>query len=260
MYMRSLFVVCLVLLTACIDLPETVTITLVQDDEPQIEPETDVSPPAMAETGSIGTTDPGVTAPYGHYVAPLDVSACAGDQTCIDEAEAHHEVALVALEALDHEYRSSYLVSWGQWAHHDGSLLFSATMSGSNINGPCPPEAECVPARATAVVLGVPSGSNPVAGSATWRGFAYAVDGRQNAIEGKSYLAANLEEASVNVTLAGLGQELFWEALPLVGGSFSDVAGARTIDGAFYGSDHEGAAGQFTAAQGMIGVFGALRQ
>ena len=123
-------------------------------------------------------------------------------------------------------------------------------------------------------VEGTPSGHNPVSGSAIWSGKVRAFDTRSDAgpnwipVSGNARLEVDFDDAKVNVDFtdfeAGHGN-MAWNALPIRDGAFRDTDlrltsdGYRpTIEGAFYGTEHQGAAGTFRKDD-LEGVFGAVR-
>ena len=120
-------------------------------------------------------------------------------------------------------------------------------------------------------VNGTPSGTSPQAGSAVWTGevLGYAsadvavAEGASvtayEAVWGAARLEAEFETDTVDVdfTLLGEGRpDLSWDGLAMEAGAFGTAD--KSIEGSFYGADHEGAAGRF-AHGGLAGVFGMLR-
>ena len=51
--------------------------------------------------------------------------------------------------------------------------------------------------------------------------------------------------------------DMSWRSLGIRSGAFGHTQGTNTIEGAFYGSDHQGAAGKFRRDR-LQGVFGAV--
>ena len=118
---------------------------------------------------------------------------------------------------------------------------------------------------------------NPAVGYAVWNGNASGVDGRGYPIEeARVRLEADLDAATIDARLSHFERHIFsWRGLALTNGTFrqgdafkhyqdggSAEAAPRewSIDGAFYGNDHQGAAGMWTEPSGAFGVFGALRE
>ena len=52
--------------------------------------------------------------------------------------------------------------------------------------------------------------------------------------------------------------DMSWNSLALRAGAFSHTQDGATIEGAFYGSEHQGAAGKFRRGR-LDGVFGVVR-
>ena len=178
------------------------------------------------------------------------------------------------------------LEDWGYWATLDGDTLFEALLFRE-----CPPNAGCVAPwmvadKSTlvagclpgawwcggwdATVWGDESGVNPTIGSATWSGYALAGIvsggvGRDDFKEGRARLEADLSAATIDAHLTELGWASHsWTGMSMSDGAFSGDDGLASIEGAFYGLEHQGAAGSFEmdsgAGENAVGVFGALRE
>ena len=114
-------------------------------------------------------------------------------------------------------------------------------------------------------IEGTPSGHNPVSGTAVWSGKARAFDTQsetgQMPVNGDARLAVDFAGATVDVDFtdfeAGHG-DMSWRSLRLQEGAFRDTQGQATIEGAFYGTEHQGVAGEFNR-DSLRGVFGAVR-
>ena len=80
-------------------------------------------------------------------------------------------------------------------------------------------------------------------------------------VSGTARLAVDFGSATVDVDFtdfeAGHG-DVSWRSLRLRAGAFSHTRDGSAIEGAFYGSDHQGAAGTFHRDR-LQGVFGAVR-
>ena len=163
---------------------------------------------------------------------------------------------------------------WGLWGGIPREDAAACTAIG------CPPPGDTiflayldqdVDGSVSKTIDGERSGSSPQAGSAVWSGevLGYAradvavAEGASvtayEAVWGAARLEADFETDTVDVdfTLLGEGRpDLSWDGLAMEGGTFGD--GDNTIEGSFYGADHEGAAGTF-ARGGLAGVFGMLR-
>ena len=150
---------------------------------------------------------------------------------------------------------------WGYWATLDGDTLFRAALSewmADCIGGPCQGWA--------ATVRGDKRGVNPTIGSATWTGHALAGSiGWDRLKEGRARLEADLSAATIDVNLTELGKASHsWTGLSMSDGAFSGDDGLASVEGAFYGAEHQGAAGSFEMDLGArgtaVGVFGVLRE
>ena len=114
-------------------------------------------------------------------------------------------------------------------------------------------------------IEGSPSGSNPVSGTAAWSGKVRAYDTQSGAgwtpVSGNARLEVDLGAATVNVDFTDFEAghaDMSWNGLSLRAGAFSHVQHGASIEGAFYGSEHQGAAGTFRRDR-LDGVFGAVR-
>ena len=110
------------------------------------------------------------------------------------------------------------------------------------------------------------SGSNPVSGSAVWTGGVRAYDAHPDTygtpVTGTARLEVDFSAATVDVDFTGLSgghSSMSWDGLSITNGAFSSTSGYKSISGAFYGAEHQGAAGRFSS-QRLDGVFGAKRQ
>ena len=145
---------------------------------------------------------------------------------------------------------------WGYWAREGDETLFRAFIRGTPENG----------ASYTLHVEGTPSGTNPVGGSAVWSGGVRAFDTHPDTlgtpVSGDArievdFAATTLDVAFTNFT-GGHG-DMAWRDLSIENGTFRHERGPDTLDGAFYGDDHRGAAGSFERDR-LRGVFGTLRE
>lgn len=216
------------------------------------------------------------------FGGPADKPAIAAWKAAIEAWEAEATEAWLTHKTAREAYR--FFDAWGFKASIGDKTLFSAVIDGTMHNG-CdtlaPWEAaaaECAPLLGFDVTIeGTPTGYNPAVGSAVWNGDARGVDSRGYPIEEASVrLEADLEAATIDARLSHFERHIFsWRGLALTNGAFSqgdafkhyqDGGAAETapsewsIDGAFYGDDHQSAAGMWTEPSGAFGVFGALRE
>ena len=149
---------------------------------------------------------------------------------------------------------------WGFWGRQFGANVFTAAVEQSittegNITSYGTP---------TTRVWGTRSGSNPVSGGAVWlggvRAFSTGLEGHLP-VSGSARLEVDFSDSTVDVDFTdfnGGHGDLSWQGLQMTAGAFRDSQSQPTIEGAFYGSNHQGAAGKFDRAN-LEGVFGAVR-
>ena len=119
-----------------------------------------------------------------------------------------------------------------------------------------------------AVSFGGAPGTNPtVAGGAVWRGDVVGVDtGTGERIVGDASIAIDdFARAEVDVALTGISDaggsaraDLRWEDIPLAEGEFQSRDAAGSIEGRFYGADHQEVGGIFERDR-LTGAFGGSR-
>ena len=130
-----------------------------------------------------------------------------------------------------------------------------------------------------AASVGVESGSNPVSGSATWTGAMVGRQGNQEpgpTVSGNARVTFDFAANNLDVALTGIRSatgdthaDLTWDNVPVRNGAFGDLSAGgpdvpgqesfRSIQGAFYGPNHEEVGGVFQREQ-LTGAFGATRQ
>ncbi len=149
---------------------------------------------------------------------------------------------------IGHNFRK-----WGFWAHQGSETLFRTTLDG---DWPL----------IRVVSEGTPTGSNPTFGSAVWRGHVTAYRFGRPTTSGDARLEMNLAAATIDVdftNFTGGYRDMSWDDLSVVNGVFRESRGTfldpDTIEGKFYGDQHQGVAGKFER-DGTEGVFGALRK
>ena len=159
------------------------------------------------------------------------------------------------------EYEVYAFDKWGFWAKQFQENIFGAfierdTTSTGNSTTYYSPYGR---------IEGTPSGRNPVSGSAVWSGKVRAVETGPRGytpVSGKARLEVDFGDATVDVDFTDFGEghsDMSWRALQLEKGAFRDPqVGQPTIEGAFYGTEHQGVAGKFNR-DSLRGVFGAVR-
>ena len=164
--------------------------------------------------------------------------------------------------------------NWGVW----GGILRDDVATCAAIG--CPPGGDEIfwatltsegDGTVAATVTGTPSEASPVSGSAVWNGDVHGYETVTVAtsettsvtthapVQGEARLEVDFTAVTVDVRFTNLDNhraDLSWPALTMDGGAFGNAA--EGIEGSFYGTDHEGAAGTFEK-DGLAGVFGALR-
>ena len=149
---------------------------------------------------------------------------------------------------------------WGIWGRQYSADLFGALIE-QNVTQSGDTTTYWTP---TTHISGTPTGSNPVTGGAVWTGDVRAFDtghGGYLPVRGDARLEVDFDHAEIDVAFSGFDEgydDMSWSDLQLSGGTFQDTRADATIEGAFYGSDHGGAAGTFER-DSLRGVFGAAR-
>ena len=116
--------------------------------------------------------------------------------------------------------------------------------------------------------VGVPSNTNPSIGRASWEGIMVGADISHagttgNVVRGDASLTVDFASAQIDVTFGNIEDlsantrhpDITWTDLPLMAGGFR----SDTIEGRFYGHDHEEVGGIFNR-NNLYGAFGATRQ
>ena len=152
---------------------------------------------------------------------------------------------------------------WGFWGKRLEETVFGAflaTMISATPEGWC-----CSYEGPYRHIEGTPTGSNPVSGTAVWSGQVRAIDTHVDnyvrPVSGTARLEVNFRRATIDVDFTDFDQghdDLSWQGLRLRSGAFQGTQGNATIDGAFYGPAHQGAAGEFWNDR-LQGIFGAVR-
>ena len=119
--------------------------------------------------------------------------------------------------------------------------------------------------------LGDATGTTPAFGNATWTGTMVGGDtsltaNRGNRIMGDATLTFDLSQSDIDVTFTNIRDidegrlhgHITWQNIPVTSGSFSTGFIGNSIDGRFYGPNHEEVGGVFERNQ-IAGAFGAKR-
>ena len=118
----------------------------------------------------------------------------------------------------------------------------------------------------SAFSLGNASGSNPLSGSATWRG---VMVGRDDAnptatVTGRTDLTYDFGDNTVDVNMSNITgprtyANMTWNDLAVRAGQFGGGSGSNSLEGTFYGVSHQEVGGIFER-NAIVGAFGAKRQ
>lgn len=119
---------------------------------------------------------------------------------------------------------------------------------------------------------GEASGTTPLSGSATWSGVMVGGDNsntanKGNRIQGDAMLTFDLANVDLGIAFTnirdldagGLHSNMTWSDVPVTGGQFGTGSTGDSIEGQFYGPNHEEVGGIFERNE-IIGAFGANRQ
>ena len=123
-----------------------------------------------------------------------------------------------------------------------------------------------------AVSIGLATGTNPVSGGASWHGVMVGRDvsatvARGNAFQGNAEVTiADFANPRVGVAFTSIKDlstggsrgDMTWSGISLTNGGFATGSDGNSIEGRFYGPNHEEAGGIFERDQ-VIGAFGAKR-
>ena len=118
-----------------------------------------------------------------------------------------------------------------------------------------------------ALSIGNAPGTNPMAGSATWRGAMIGMETpSESKVTGDAMLTFDFASNDLDVSMTnirdragGIYDPLTWTNVPVMNGRFAVGAGDDSLSGSFYGPTHEEVGGIFERDE-IIGAFGASRQ
>lgn len=122
------------------------------------------------------------------------------------------------------------------------------------------------------ISIGQATGTNPLSGSAAWNGVMVGRDvsatpTRGDAIQGDAAITiADFTDPRVDVAFTGIKNldsgsargDMTWSGIPLTSGGFGTGSDGNSIQGKFYGANHEEVGGVFERER-VIGAFGAKR-
>ena len=153
----------------------------------------------------------------------------------------------------------------GGWLEHSYFGVEIAQEINFSFEGSDPPLAG-LSSAGYAYSIGNATGTNPVSGSATWLGAVVGSDLR-NQIQGDATLTFDFATMDMDVALTNLkdidtgmlGSDMTWNNLPVTNGGFAAESNENSIEGRFYGPNHEEVGGIFER-QTIVGAFGAKRQ
>ena len=117
--------------------------------------------------------------------------------------------------------------------------------------------------------VGVPAGTNPADGGATWNGVMVGADVSEsetagNFVQGDATLTVSFSDATVDVLFNNIKDQttkaprpnMAWQDVSIEAGGFQEGA---TLQGYFYGAQHGEVGGVFDRAH-VVGAFGATRE
>ena len=191
-----------------------------------------------------------VTGSFGALAVP--------DTVTLDETGT---VDIAGTAPSDTETYSVYAYDdWGFWGRQLGESLFGVFLekNSSRVGNTTYYQTP------TIRISGSRTGSNPVSGNAVWLGSVRAFDTNSvgySPVSGSARLEVDFAESTVDVDFTDFDRDhddISWEGMQLTGGSFQDEQYFPSIEGAFYGSEHQGVAGEFNE-DNLKGVFGAVR-
>ena len=181
--------------------------------------------------------------------------------------ETRRGVSLVSETAIDSVGDAlGELTGYGGWLDHNFFTVAHATISDDEV------EYVSIP---IAMSIGDATGTNPtsVTGSATWSGVMVGTDvsatgSRSHRIRGDADITiADFTDPRIGVAFTniqdidtgGARGDMAWSGIPLVDGGFATGSDGNSIEGRFYGPNHEEVGGIFEREQ-VVGAFGAQRQ
>ena len=162
----------------------------------------------------------------------------------------------------DAPYEDEWFIDFGGWLDHSYFLaLADFHRPGGRLNG-----------DVLGLSLGQATGTNPLSGAATWSGVMLGRDvsasaTRGNEIQGNAdltignFAVPRLNVAFTNISDVDTGRrraDMTWDDVPLTGGGFSTGPDGNSVQGQFYGPNHEEVGGTFERDR-VIGAFGAAR-
>ena len=196
-----------------------------------------------------------------------DVGQLAASRTTFEPVGEHRGVSLFRITGPyvdeDNEpYANEWYVEFGGWLDHS---FFIANKDIDRTTGHLNEDVE-------GASIGRATGTNPLSGGATWSGVMVGIDvsasaARGNEIQGNVDLTiGNFADPMMDIAFAGIRDidtgaqraDMTWENIPVTGGGFSTGADGNSVQGQFYGPDHEEVGGTFERNQ-IIGAFGASR-
>ena len=167
------------------------------------------------------------------------------------------------LDENDAPYEDDWYVDLGGWLDHS---FFLVEADFHRTTGPLNGDVE-------GSSIGSATGTNPLSGGATWSGVMVGRDvsasaARGNEIQGNADLTiGDFADPRINVALTNISDadagrrraDMTWDGVSVRGGGFSTGSDGNSVQGQFYGPNHEEVGGTFERDQ-VMGAFGATRQ
>ena len=185
-----------------------------------------------------------------------EFSTGSGDVRIIDVQERQEEDGI-----------TTDVATLGAWLDHTAfavevSAMVSGVSNGVNLQGTV---------SRGAYSFGDATGTTPTFGNATWNGTMWGSEttspsNPDNRVQGDVTLTFDLAQSNLDVTFANIRnvdrgnryENMAWQDIPVISGSFSSEIEGNAITGQFYGSNHEEIGGIFERNQ-ILGAFGARR-
>ena len=237
-----------------------------REPEPEPDPEVDETGDQVDETGQQATPDP---EPEPVVTLPPPTLSKRGSAVLTGSEPWSAFVITPTQSGHIGGTRSTYRFdNWGVWVEQDGSTIVAAYVTGDN---PIDDPDNFRPDTYDLTIDGMPTGSNPSSGSATWtglaRGYDTSTERHGEPTEGQARFTVDFAATTIDAAITGFtgGQDdITYDDIPLrADGSFSSGFFGFGLDGRFYGDGHQAVAGQFGGGllgEGIQGVFAATRQ
>jgi len=168
----------------------------------------------------------------------------------------------ISLAQIVNPYRIQSFATYGGWLDH----------SYCSVSGEFDGRTQRLSEDVEATSFGYATGTNPVSGGASWHGVMVGRDVNEtvahgNAVQGNAEVTiADFANPRIGVAFTSIKDlntggsrgDMTWSGISLASGGFATGSDGNSIQGKFYGPNHEEAGGVFERDQ-VIGAFGAKR-